>query len=159
MDNLFAKAAGPAKKSGVTGGNSTSGNSSPAYMKALEMAMSRLYEEGAAEGLAKALSAAPDPAQAMAEQARLMLQGVDDMTGGEVADEEFMALGLELLGEVAEIAEGAGMALDGKTIAMAAREFILGVTEDLGGDTAPVREAMASMDPAEIGGALETVGV
>lgn len=151
MGNLFDKAGGQQPQE--------ADQQNPAYMKALEMAKAKLYEEGAAEGLAQTLASAPEPAQAMADMARMMLQGVDDMTEGEVPDEMFMSLGLELLGEVAEIAQAAGQPIDGKTIAAAAREFILGVTEDLGGDTAPLKEAMGSIDPAEVGAALDTAEV
>lgn len=122
--------------------------SSPEYVAARDMAMERLYEGGVAEGIATALQSAPDIATGLSEQTLQLLQLTDEASEGSIPDELYMALGMELMGEVAEIAQAAEIAVGGREIAEAMRKFMGDVVESLGGDATQIRDAMASIDPA-----------
>lgn len=127
----------------------------PAYLKAKELAMSKLYEEGAAQAIGDALSKAPSLLQGLVEQSLVLFSSVDEATNGSVPDNLLLLLGLDMLNEVAEIASAAGLPVDSTTIAAAVQKFILAVVQDLGGDTAEVEKAMAQMDPAQVGSAFD----
>lgn len=119
----------------------------PRLERAMRMARESLYRNGAAEELAMALQQAPSVAEGIAEAAYNMLQMVDDMTRNAVPDELFMLLGMQLLGEVADIATAAGAQPQPRDIAQAMQQLMLRVVEDAGGDTSQLREAMASIPP------------
>ena len=126
----------------------------PNYLKAKELAMSKLYEEGAAQEIGKALQKAPSLLQGLVEQSLVLFSSVDEATNGSVPDNLLLLLGLDMLNEVAEIANAAGLPVDPKTIAAAVQQFILAVVEDLGGDTSQVQQAMSQLDPGQVGNAL-----
>ena len=127
----------------------------PAYLKAKELAMSKLYEEGAGKEIAAALQKAPSLLQGLVEQSLVLFSSVDEATNGSVPDNLLLLLGLDMLNEVAEIANSAGLPVDSKTIAEAVQKFILAVVQDLGGDTSQVEQAMSQIDPAQVGMALD----
>ena len=136
----------------------TGGTDNPAYMKAKELVLSKLYEEGLSEGLLKAIKSSPDLASGLAEQAQVVLSVADDNTGGSIPDELYMMFGIEMLGEVAEIAKAGGLPVNSTVIAAASQKFITNVVDDLGGDTTQVKAAMAQMDPAQVGKAIDSTG-
>lgn len=127
----------------------------PSYLKAKELAMSKLYEEGAAQEIGKALQKAPSLLQGLVEQSLVLFSSVDEATDGTVPDNLLLLLGLDMLNEVAEIANAAGLPVDSATIAAAVQKFILAVVKDLGGDTSQVEQAMSQLDPAQVGSALD----
>lgn len=127
----------------------------PAYLKAKELAMSKLYEEGAAQQIGKALSKAPSLLQGLVEQSLVLFSSVDEATNGSVPDNLLLLLGLDMLSEVAEIADAAGLPVDSATVAAAVQKFILAVVQDMGGDTTEVEQAMSQIDPAQVGSAFD----
>lgn len=169
MPNLFQKAAeqeqmpgeDPAAKPGAAqpvGPEDDGGDPNPKdpnYLKAKELAMSKLYEEGAAQQIGMALQKAPSLLQGLVEQSLVLFSSVDEATGGTVPDNLLLLLGLDMLSEVAEIANAAGLPVDSTTVASAVQKFILAVVEDMGGDTAEVEQAMSQIDPAQVGSAFD----
>lgn len=127
----------------------------PAYKAALKEARSRLYSKEVAEGLAKSLLYAPDVATGIADQTKALLEATDQLTEGTVPDELYMMLGIELMGDVAEMAEAAGLSVTGTDLVKAMRQFMLGVIEDLGGDVNDLNAAMSQIDPQQAGGMLD----
>lgn len=131
-----------------------SGIDDPAYQAAVKRAMSTLYQKGAAKQLAQALRAAPSPAQGLADSAYKMTQIVDEQTGGNVPEDLLGALAVQLLGETAEVAEAAGVPVDGKTIAEATRLMLEMYLDDSGADPAQVqqiKQQMAALPAEEVG--------
>lgn len=124
---------------------------SPEYMQAKELLLSKLYEEGAAQGLGKAMKVAPDPVQGLVDQTMALLDVMEQATQGSVPDELVMSFVVETTQEVAEIAEQAGVKLSGKQVAEAVREILAKVIETLGGDSTAIREEMGQLDPEEVG--------
>lgn len=127
----------------------------PSYQMALEEARSRLYSKEVAEGLARALLSAPDVATGIADQTKALLEATDELTQNTVPDELYMMLGIELMSDVAEMAEAAGMTVTGTDLVKAMRQFMLGVIEDLGGDVNDLNAAMSQIDPQQAGGMLD----
>ncbi len=129
-------------------GADDAGNSE-AYDAAIQYAMTALYKQGGAKQLAAALRSAGDnPAQAMADAAYQMMQIIDEKTGGDIPDEELVPLATEVLTEVAEVGEAAGLQIDGATIAEAMKAMLVRFVREQGGDTAQLEQAMNQIDPA-----------
>lgn len=128
---------------------------SEAYKAALKLAKTKLYEEGAGEGLMKAMQSAPSVGQALAEQTLTMMEMLDQMTNGSVPDEEVIMLGIELMGEVAEIAEAGGVQVSGREIASGMRQMLTGLVSAMGGDASEVEAAMAMVPDEQVGGVLD----
>lgn len=140
---------------GEEGGEGEDGGQSPEYMQARELMLSKLYEEGAAEGIGQALGAAPDLAQGLAEQSMALVDAMEQATGGSVPDEEAMAFVMDIVQEVVEIGQSVGLPIKNADIAKAVSEVLAQVVENLGGDSSGIRAEMAQMNPDEIGAALD----
>jgi hypothetical protein len=137
-----------------TGEDEGPGIDDPAYQEALKVAMATLYKQGAAKALAQSLRAAPSPAQGLADSAYKMTQIVDEQTGGNVPEDLLGALAVQLLGETAEVAEAAGLTIDGKTIAEATRLMLEMYLDDSGADPAQVqqiKQQMAALPADQVG--------
>lgn len=139
--------AGPAQSGPAQGDDA---ESNPAYLKAKELMLSKLYEEGVADGLGQAILAAPDPLQGVIDQVMALLDVMEQATQGSVPDELVMPFVVDTISEVVEIAEKVGVQLAEDQIAVVVREVLAQVVETLGGDSTAIREEMASIDPAEV---------
>lgn len=126
-----------------------------AYEEAVELVQTKLYDENLADGIGEAIMTADDKVQAVADQALTLASLVDEATGGSVPDDMVLTLGLEILGEVAEIAEQVGAQLGGREIAAAARMFIAEAVKGMGGDAADIEQAMAAVGDDQVGAVLE----
>lgn len=153
--NLFKKAA-EAEGLPVDEAGGEDPEQNPAYKQALEMMLSKLYEEGAAEQLGQALAQAPDKVKGIAEQTLMLLDVMEQMTDGSVPDELVMPFVMEATQEVIKIAQMAGVNLGNADLAVAIGEILAGVVENLGGDSSAIRQEMASLDHNEIGRAMES---
>jgi hypothetical protein len=127
----------------------------PAYNEAITLAKRKLYEEGAGEGLMKALQTAPEIGAALAEQTFAMMEMLDQMTEGQVPDELVMTLGIELMGEVVEIAEAGGVEVAGRDMAAGMRALITKLVTALGGDMTQVGAAMDQLPVDKVGELME----
>lgn len=133
-------------------------NANPAYVEALRFAMQALYENGAAEGVAKSLRLASDPVEGMANTAYEIVSIVEDRTDGAVPDELLVLLATRILEEVADIAEAAGIEVRGSTVAMALKQMILRYLGEQGMDTTQLAQAMDQVDPSEFDRIAEEQG-
>lgn len=127
----------------------------PAYLQAMELMLSKLYEEGAAQGIAQALQSAPDPVQGIVEQTMNMVEVLEDATQGSVPDELVMLVVMNIIEEIVGIAQASGMQVGGREIAEVVREVLAQVVENLGGDSSAIREEMGAIDPNEVGAQLD----
>lgn len=132
------------------------GQDSGAYDRAMEIARQALYGKEAARNVAKALKAAPDPVEALANTAYEMVAIADEATEGQVPDEELVALASEILGEVADIATAAGIEVKGATIAKAMQMMLVRYVSEQGMDPTQLQQAMAQVDPEQLGAELES---
>lgn len=130
----------------------------PEYLKALDLAQTKLFEEGGDVKIADTIAKASDLATGLSEQAQALLTMVDEATGSAVPDEMYMGLGLELLSDLVDVCRAAGMPVNGAVVANSTQQFITGVVESLGGDTTMVKQAMSQIDPNELGSALDQSG-
>ena len=121
----------------------------PNYTTALKFAMQALYENGAAEGVAKSLRSARDPVEGLASTAYEITSIVDERTEGAVPDELFALLATKILGEVADIGEAAGVKYKPSDIALALKTMILRYLGEQGMDTTQLQQAMDQVDPEE----------
>lgn len=129
---------------------------SPEFLRAREMMLSKLYEEGAAQGIGQALAAAPGVVQGIVDQSMALVDAMEEATQGSVPDEEAMAFVMDIVQEVVEIAQASGIQVRNAEIASAVGEVLAQVVENLGGDSKAIREEMANIDPEEIGAQLES---
>lgn len=122
----------------------------PAYQQAKELLLTKLYEEGAAEQIAQAMAAAPDPVQGVVEQIMALLDVMEQATQGSVPDELVMSFVLEVTQEMVDIAQGAKLPIGNKEVAVITREVMAGVVDSLGADSTAIREEMGSIDPEQV---------
>lgn len=129
------------------------------FMRARELMLSKLYEEGAAEGIAQAMAQAPSPSQAIVDQSMALADAMESATQGSVPDEEVMSFVIDIVQEVVEIGQASGVQITSRDIAEAMREVLAQVVENLGGDSTQIRQEMASMDPEQVAAQAEQMGV
>lgn len=133
------------------GGEEDGVGADKAYQTAVDAVQKKLYDDGVAEGIAKSLLKSSDPVKGVTEQAQMLFQMADEATGGTVPDSMYLAFGMQMLTEVIEIAQAAGIQLDNKAIATGVRDFLISTVENLGGDTSQVNQALSSMNMDEVG--------
>ena len=123
-------------------------DSDPAFQQALMYAMEALYENGAAEQVAGALTSAPDRVEGLATTAYEIIAVVDERTDGNVPDELLVLLGSKILEEVIDIGDAAGAEYKPAEIAEAFKMMILRFVQENGGDITQLQAAMDQVDPA-----------
>lgn len=133
--------------------NDTSGgpdpDTDPNYTGALKFAMQALYQNNAADGVAKSLRTARDSVEGLANTAYDITSIVDERTEGAVPDELFALLATKILQEVADIGEAAGIKYKASDIALALKQMILRYLGEQGMDTTQLQQAMDQVDPEE----------
>jgi hypothetical protein len=152
MANVFDKAQAEQMPEGMEQDDGM-GEDNPEYMQARELMLSKLYEEGAAEGIAQALQSAQSPVEGIVDQSMSLADAMEQATQGSVPDELVMMFVIDIVQEVVEIAQAAGMQVADRDIAEAIREVLAQVIENLGGDSSQIREEMGQMDPEQVGAA------
>jgi hypothetical protein len=158
MISQAAKRGYPAQKraapTGAPAADAAAG-SSPAYEQGMAFVRESLYGAKAAKDVAKSLRAASDPARALADTAYEMVTIADEATNGAIPDEELVAFATEVLGEVADIAEAAGLRIRGATIAKAVQMMLVRYVTEQGMDPTQLQQAMAQVDTEAVGRELE----
>lgn len=154
MKNLFDRAGAEAEGGQGVGDQ----EESQEFLRARELMLAKLYEEGAADGIAQALQAAPSPSQGIVDQSMAMVDAMETATQGSVPDEEVMSFVIDIVQEVVEIGQAAGAQITSRDIAEAMREVLAQVVENLGGDSSQVRQEMGGMDPEQVAKAAEKMG-
>lgn len=134
---------------GQVAGDEVDPDSDPNYVMALKFAMQALYENGAAENVAKSLRGSRDPVEGLADTAYEITSIVEERTNGAVPDELFALLATRILQEVADIAQAAGIQLRPADIALALKQMILRYLGEQGVDTSQLQQAMDQVDPSE----------
>lgn len=117
------------------------------FQMALQYAMEALYGNEAAKDVAQALKAAPDPVEGLANTAYEMTSVVDERTDGQVPDELIIPLAMQILEEVVEIAEAAGVQIQPSDVAQAFKQMLLRFLAEQGMDTTQLQQAMDQVDP------------
>jgi hypothetical protein len=121
--------------------------SSEPFQLAMQYAMEALYSNKAATDVAQALKAAPDPVEGLANTAYEMTSVVDERTDGQVPDELIIPLAMQILEEVVEIAEAAGVEFQPSDVAGAFKQMLLRFLGEQGVDTTQLQQAMDQVDP------------
>lgn len=124
-------------------------DSDPGYTTALKFAMQALYQNGAADGVAKSLRTSRDPVEGLSNTAYEITSIVEERTEGAVPDELFALLATKILEEVADIGEAAGVQYKPSDIALALKTMILRYLGEQGMDTTQLQQAMDQVDPEE----------
>jgi hypothetical protein len=123
----------------------------------MQLAYSTLYDKKAADKIVETLKITEDPVEGLANTAYEIASIVDERTQGEIPDDLIMSLGANMLAEVAEIAEVAGMEISPQTINDAFKQMTLRWVGEQGGDTTQLSEAMNAFTPDMIAAAHEFV--
>jgi hypothetical protein len=122
--------------------------------KAMEVVQQSLYGAEAALDVSKALKSAPSVEQGLAETAYEMVAVADEAVGG-LPDEGLVGFAAEVLGEVADIAEAAGIKVKGAQIAKAVQMMLVRFVTEQGLDPTQLQQAMAQVDPDKVGAQLD----
>lgn len=128
---------------------STPGEDNPAFRQALTLAYEALYANKAAKDIATTLKSQGDLADSMANVAYEVTSIIDERTDGQVPDELLVPLAMNVLTEVGEIAEAAGLDPQPEDIATAFKTMILRYLGEQGIDTTQLQQAMDQVDPAQ----------
>lgn len=121
----------------------------PNFQSALQYAMQVLYEKGAAKDIASQVKAAQgNPVEGIANIAYEITSVVDEKTEGAVPDELLVPLAMQILEEVVEISEAAGIKLAPTDVAAAFKQMILRYLGEQGVDTTQLQQGMDQIDPA-----------
>lgn len=126
-----------------------------ALQRAMAVVHKSLYGAEAARDVAKAMKAASDPAEGLAMTAYEMVSIADEATNGEIPDEELIGFASEVLGEVADIANAAGVPVGGAQIAKAVQLMLIRFVTEQGIDPSQLQQAMAAVPPEQVGAMLE----
>lgn len=121
----------------------------PNFIQALKFAMSALYESGAAQDVAKSLKSSNDIVESLANTAYEMTAMTDEKTEGRVPDELLILLATNILEEVADIAQAAGIKIKPSDVALAFKQMLLRYLGENGVDTSQLQQAMDQIDPEE----------
>lgn len=127
---------------------SSSSENNPVFQQALTFAYEALYKNDAAKDVAKQLKAAPSLADGMADVAYNITSIIDERTDGKVPDELLVPLAMQVLQEVGEISEAAGMDPQPEDVAAAFKTMILRYLGEQGVDTTQLQQAMDQVDPS-----------
>jgi len=119
----------------------------PAFVQALKFAMSVLYEQDAADDVAKQLKAGQDKVEALSNIAYDLTTTVDEKTEGQVPDELIALLSMAILKEVIDIAEALKMGITPKDAADAFKQMLLRYLGENGVDTSQLQQSMDKIDP------------
>lgn len=123
----------------------------PAYRKARELMLSKLYEHGAAQGIAQALAQAPNIVTGIVDQSMALGQVMEDTTQGAVPDELVLGFVLDITQEVVDIAQASGLRVAPGQMAQAVQGVLAKTIEAFGGDASAVQQEMSGLDPNEVG--------
>lgn len=129
-----------------------------AYDAGMDIVRKALYGEEAARDMAKSLQSAGDPSEGLASAAYEMVTIADEATEGGIPDERLVEFATEVLGEVADIAEAAGVTIKGVTIAKAMQMMLIRYVTEQGLDPSQLQAAMAQVDPEKLGAQLDKEG-
>jgi hypothetical protein len=128
----------------------------PIFQQAMSFAYDALYSKEAAKDVANQLEASSNVADAMADIAYNITSIIDEKTDGQVPDELLVPLAMNVLEEVGEIAEAAGIEPTPEDIATAFKTMILRYLGEQGIDTTQLQQAMDQVDPSEFRKVAET---
>lgn len=120
----------------------------PAFVGAMKLAFKVLYQQGAAQDIAKQLRASKSKQEALAHISYEIVSVVDERTRGEVPRESIGLLAMAILNEVVDIAEAAQMKLSNQDVAGAFKDMLLRYLGENGVDTSQLQQGMAKIDPA-----------
>jgi hypothetical protein len=123
-------------------------DSNPAFQQAMGFAMEVLYDKGAAKDIAEQLRSAQSPVSGAADIAYEVTSVVDERTDGQVPDELLTLLAMNVLEEVVEISDAAGIKMAPVEIADAFKQMLLRYLGEQGMDTTQLQQAMDEADPA-----------
>lgn len=119
----------------------------PAFVQALKFAMSVLYEQDAADDVAKQLNSGQDKVDALSNIAYDLTTTVDEKTQGQVPRELIALLGMAILKEVVDIAEAMKLGITPKDAADAFKQMLLRYLGENGVDTSQLQQSMDRIDP------------
>lgn len=119
----------------------------PAFIQAMKFAMSVLYEQDAADDVAKQLRAGKDKVDTLANIAYDITSTVDEKTQGQVPRELIALLAMAILKEVVDIAEALKMGITPADAAGAFKQMLLRYLGENGVDTTQLQQSMDQIDP------------
>lgn len=125
----------------------------PAFIQAMRFAMSVLYEQNAADDVAKQLRAGQDKVDTLANIAYDITTTVDEKTEGQVPRELIALLAMGILNEVIDIAEALKLGVTPTEAAGAFKQMLLRYLGENGVDTSQLQQSMDQVDPKVFEGA------
>lgn len=118
----------------------------PAYQAAKGFVQDALYKTGAAESMAAQLSKSRDKVQALADVSYNIISVAVEKLDGELPEELYLELLQEVLSELNDIAEAAGVKYTNSDLAEVVKRNTLRYLEESGEDPAAVANLKSAMD-------------
>lgn len=118
----------------------------PNFVKAFNFVRKNLYEKGAADKLFTKISKAPEAKGELASFAYHLTQKADQVTGGNILDENLASLGILTLAEIMEIAEASGASIESADMAGAMKQMMIMYMEEQGMPVEQIKQVQASMN-------------
>lgn len=115
------------------------------FVKAVNFARKQLYEKGAGEAIHQLVKKGGKSVDRLATMAYDLTSKADQVTNGMVLDENLIALGMYILGEILEIAEASGAQIDDADIASAFKQMLVRYLQEQGVDTSQLQEAFSKI--------------
>jgi hypothetical protein len=120
----------------------------PEFINAMKFALKVLYQQGAAEDIAKQLRASRDKQEGLANVAYEITSVVDERTDGKVPRELIGLLAMAILNEIMDIAQAAKMGLTPQDAAGAFKDMLLRYLGENGVNTSQLQQGMDKIDPS-----------
>lgn len=122
------------------------GENDPGFQQALQFAMSALYENGAARGIAEQVRKSQSVPEGLANAAYEIVVITDERTDGAVDDDLLMLFVTYVIEEVIDIARAAGVKVEGSDMGEAIKIMTLRWLGENGYDTTDLQSAMDKFD-------------
>lgn len=135
---------------GEPGEEQGGGDDDPMLAAAIDYVKRALYETGSADGVSDSLKRSRQPVEDMATMAYELTSMADEKTEGQIPDELLIGLAVDVLTEVADIAEASGVKLQPSDLASALKIMTLRFLGEMGHDTRQLQEAFNQVSPDQI---------
>lgn len=138
----------------IPGSEQATGEEQASYEKVVMAGLKVLFEDEKSSSaiIAQLKAGADNPAQAIASATTMLMTALDEQSGGQIPEAVILPAAGELLENVAQLANDAGVfPVDQNVVGQAAQLMITSLSEQYGVDPAEVEEMLGSLDEGQLG--------
>lgn len=116
-----------------------------AYQEGTKFVNDELYGGQTGDDIARAIEGNKNPEDILAFLTLQLVVKADEVTGGNMAEENYIPFAADVLEEVAEVAEAAGVEVDEVMIGNIFKKMIINWLKDNGVDTTQIEQSMSQI--------------